>query len=115
MKLDWQKNKGEVTELKDHRAVYFPGGFQLYVINHDYLWNSTKQWRVWWGGASNGNHAYRPSPPIKGLTDKWFKTRREAMEAAERIFVPMIEIAPKLFSVKTAVSAEAVIRRKRPT
>ena len=82
---DWYKS--------DHGSacVHFAGGFQLYVMRNNDAWNITSKWRVWWGDKK---------PKIKGLSGKWFGTRRAAMRAAENVFLPMLLIAPSLISCR---------------
>jgi hypothetical protein len=91
MKLQWYESN------KNSLCVYFPGGFQLYVICEDKVRKKTNRWRVWW--SDNG-------PKIKGLSDVWFKTPKEAQRAAEAIFVPMVEISRRLVEVTVTVSAK---------
>jgi hypothetical protein len=117
LKLRWCEGKTP----GDTRVVYFPGGFQLYVIRKDDDWRDTKQWRVWWGEyhrlpqkivwrkVSRPQRA-RPIPEIQGLTDVWFKTRGDAQRAAENIFFPITEIAHLLLSSTTAFSIEGALK-----
>lgn len=99
MKLNWRP----ATD-KDEVYVYFPGGFQLYVICRDErLWKKTDKWRVWYGN----NY-----PQIRGLTDVWFSTRVQAQVAAERIFVPMITIAPLLCRAEVRIGAESALKNR---
>ena len=94
MKLRWNKSS------EGNLCVFFPGGFQLYVICENKAWKKTNRWRVWWGDNE---------PQIKGLSDVWFKTVKEAQRAAEVIFVPMVEISKSLVKVTVVVSARDVL------
>lgn len=93
LRLNWEKRE-------DCRTVFFDGGFQLCVLNKDNAWRPTSRWRVWWG---------KDEPQIRGLTDRWFRSPRAAQYAAERVFVPMLTIGPKLFKVKTSVSGNGAL------
>lgn len=88
IRLNWEVRKGYLT-------VFFDGGFQLSVLQRDNAWRPTKRWRVWYG---------TDEPPIRGLTDRWFRSARAAQYAAERVFVPMLTIAPKLLRVEASIT-----------
>lgn len=91
LKLDWTDYKS----IEGSRSVWFSGdgrGFVLYVVCHDHHFKATKKWRVHWYDL----------PPIKGLSDKRFRSRLDAQRAAERVFVPMLQIAPRMVHVEIA-------------
>jgi len=102
IQLAWSDYKAVGEPPNDSRHVHFPGGFQLYVVRHDRHFRLTKTWRVMWYDA----------PPMRGLTDRRFRTRRDAQRAAERVFVPLCTIAPQLVGVKVTktVGVEGALR-----
>lgn len=87
MKLEWSDYKSTNGSL----SFRFGGGFCVYVLSNDESWQPTNRWRVWLGSEKKYE--------IPGLCDRWFSTRRAAMQAAEAIFVPIAHFAHELCEV----------------
>lgn len=86
----------DYKSINGSRSAWWAGGFTVYVVRHDDNFNLTDTWRVKWYDA----------PEIKSLTRARFKTRSAAQRAAEEVFVPMLDIAPRMVQVGTKTTAQ---------
>lgn len=102
-KLGWSDYKSMHGSL----TVYFGGGLQLHVGRKRTRGGKPAGWwRVGW--SEDGEPG-----KLKGLTDRMFTTRHQAMLAAERVFVPMLRLAPFLVGIEVEVKVDGVPRRLR--
>src|SRR4051812_22807620 len=95
MSLSWMPSSLDDIGAKGAELVSFAGGFQICVCNLTKDFKPSKTWRISWDGES---------PPIAFLR-RPFKTRGAAKRAVEKIFVPIVAIAPRLVTATVAITA----------